>query len=64
MKLAILIAGLAVATSLLVWSALEASEDAESSPEAAGKIAKIRIGCWSFGSTGARVLLCRELPRG
>lgn len=63
MRLAILVAGLAVATSLLVWSALEASEDADSSP-AAGKIAKIRLGCWSFGSTGARVLLCRELPRG
>lgn len=54
-----MIAGLAVATGLLVWAALEASSE-QSAAELAG-VQRLKLGCWSFGQSGARVLLCREL---
>lgn len=54
---AILVASLAIATALLVWAALEANEQAATTE----KPARLRLGCWSFGSTGARIMLCREL---
>lgn len=59
MRTVALIAGLAVATGLLVWAALEASSE-QSAAELAG-VARLKLGCWSFGQSGARVLLCREL---
>lgn len=62
MRAAILIAGLAVATGLLVWAALEASHESDAA-ELEG-VGRLKLGCWSFGQSGARVLLCRELPRG
>ncbi len=59
MRAAILIAGLAVATGLLVWAALEAADERESAELLIGP--RLKLGCWSFGQSGARVLLCREL---